>query len=96
MAALVFTFIGVFIARTVVLEMITAMQIALFSLTLIDSLSPYLAPLATWVRMSNGYNTLFFYLKDLMSFNHPPVPSAIYAIEYEAEFMYNMNVVLLA
>lgn len=96
LTALAVTLIGVFIGKIVVLEMITAMQVILFLLTLINDLSPYLAPLATWVRMSNGYNTMFFYLNNLMSFNHPEVPNSVYAIEYEAEFLYNVNVVLLA
>lgn len=76
--------------------MITAIQVSLFLLSLIPDLSPYLSPVATWVRMSNGYNTFFFYLKNLMTFNHPQVPSTLYAIEYEAEFLYNVNVLLFA
>lgn len=93
--AIAVTLVGFFIGKLIVLEMVTAMQIAMLSLALIQDLHPYMAPIGLFARFINGNNDLYAQSATITKLTHPTTTTMVLGVGYEAEFYYNVNYVLI-
>jgi hypothetical protein len=82
--ALGLTIFGLLSCKLLLLEMITAIQVAMLTLVLIKDWHPYSVAVAESVRYFNGYNELFINFPTLMTFTHPKTTLSISGVYYEA------------